>query len=80
MAVGVEGQADLRVAEQLHDDARVDALDQSQARARVPEIVKPLVGEPGGGQEPLKPLRDGRKPGLVVASFSPAARPTAGPL
>ena len=45
VAVGVQRQADLRVAERLHHDARIDALREQHRCARMPEIVKADVRE-----------------------------------
>jgi hypothetical protein len=51
VAVGVERQRYLRVAEHLHDDAGINALSQQQRRAGVPQIVKPDIGQARRGQQ-----------------------------
>jgi hypothetical protein len=53
MAVGVGGRAHLRVAEDLHDDPRVDALGQQQRRGGVPAVVQPDVADARLVQESL---------------------------
>ena len=64
--VGVERQADLRVAESFHDRARVDALREQQSRRGVPQVVIPNVREPGipkdGLEGPVQALRAQRRP------------------
>jgi len=40
MALGVHREADLRVPENVHHDARRHALHEQERRARVPQAVK----------------------------------------
>ena len=39
MAVGVERQADLRVAERFHNGARIDPLREQECRGGVAQVV-----------------------------------------
>jgi hypothetical protein len=59
--VGPEGQADLRVPEDLHGHAGRDALLEQQGRGRVPSIVEPGVADAGQRQQrlPRLPIRAG---------------------
>ena len=52
--VGVQGQADLGVAERFHDRARVDSLGQQQCRRRMPEVVVANGGQPGVAKDRLE--------------------------
>ena len=56
VAVGVHRKADLRVPEQLHQDARVYLLLQQEARATVPQIMKPDASYSGFRDDTLKVL------------------------
>ena len=47
MAVGVQGEGDLRMSEALLDDLRMDALGQQQSRRRMPQVVEPDRRKPG---------------------------------
>jgi hypothetical protein len=50
VGIGVHGQADLRVAQDLRDDARRDSLSQEQDRASMSEVLKTALGESGAVQ------------------------------
>ena len=54
VAVGIHGQADLGVAEDLHDHSGVDALLEEQACGGVPEVVQPDPSQTGPGQQCLE--------------------------
>ena len=56
--VGVHGQADLRVAEDLHHDSGAHALGEQKAGTRMPQVVKPERREAGRRQEFFKISRD----------------------
>ena len=66
VAVGVEGQADLRVAERLHDNPGVDPLDEQQRSAGVAEIVNPDVRQFRGPQDSFE-----RSPHVAVVQRRP---------
>ena len=45
MTVGVEGEADLRVPQALHDHAGMDSPGQEHGGVGVPEVMEPDAGE-----------------------------------
>ena len=47
MAVGIQGNGDAGMPQQLRDNLGVDVLGEQQRGARVPEIVKAYLGQPG---------------------------------
>jgi hypothetical protein len=52
--VGVEREADLAVAQDLHDGARIDALQLQQRRAAMPQRVKPAARDLRSLQQRVK--------------------------
>ena len=58
MRVGVHGQADLGVPEDLHHDSGAHALGEQEAGARMPQVVKPERREVGRRQEFFEISRD----------------------
>ena len=51
MRVGIQGNADVRVPQGLHDEAGVDTLDQKESRAAMAKVMKPLGPETGGFED-----------------------------
>jgi hypothetical protein len=51
MRVRAEGEADLRVAEQLHNHARGHLLAEQQRRCGVARVVQARVADAGRGQQ-----------------------------
>ena len=58
MAVGVHRQADLAVAERLHHNSWVNALDEQQRRACMTKVVETHRWQVGPLEEFVEPVRD----------------------
>jgi hypothetical protein len=58
VAVGIERLGHMRMAERLHDDARIHALGEQQRRARMPQIVKSHIGQLRRGEQRFELPRD----------------------
>ena len=57
VAICVHCQADLRVAKEIHHDARRNALDQQQRFARMSKVVESTLRKPGPIQELMETFR-----------------------
>jgi hypothetical protein len=54
MAVGIHGQGDLAVPEDLHHDARRHTLSDQETRRRMAQVVQPDGGQPGFAKQLLE--------------------------
>ena len=59
MAVCIQGQADLRVAQQLHDHPRIHTSHQRERRGRVTQGMERHPRQSQLGQSRLEALGDG---------------------
>lgn len=75
VAVGVEGQRDGAVAEQLLDDLGVDPTGQEVSRCGVTQIVDPKSGQPSFVSSAVKLSPDPSKARHGSREPSPASRP-----